>query len=114
MAYNIKSAKNLKPFKKGKGKNMDARIRAHGRPKDFDTLRKLAKRVGSEDVAIDEENYIITRIEAMLLAMSSSKHPSDRKTFLEYAYGKVKDEIDNSGTVTIEVNVKGNDGQDKG
>ena len=31
---------------------------------------------------------------AMLLAMSSSKNPSDRKTFLEYAYGKVKEELD--------------------
>jgi len=84
-----KQLANLKPFKKGKGKDRDPRIRAHGRPKDFDTLRKLAKRVASEDVAIDKYNNIITRIEAMLLAMSSSKNPSDRKAFLEYAYGKV-------------------------
>ena len=99
---------NLKPFVKG-----DARINRYGRPKSFDILRKLAQRIAAEPIA-EKNGYTVTRIEAMLLAMSSSKHPSDRKTFLEYAYGKVKDEIDNSGTVTIEVNVKGNDGQDKG
>jgi len=79
---------NLKPFVKG-----DARINRYGRPKSFDILRKLAQRIAAEPIA-EKNGYTVTRIEAMLLAMSSSKHPSDRKTFLEYAYGKVKDEIE--------------------
>jgi len=103
-----KQLANLKPFKK-----KDPRINRHGRPKSFDVLRKLAQRIAAEPIA-EKNGYTVTRIEAMLLAMSSSKNPSDRRAFLEYAYGKVKDEIDNSGTMTIEVNLKGNDGQDKG
>ena len=102
-----KQLANLKPFKK-----KDPRINRYGRPKSFDVLRKLAQRIAAEPVA-EKNGYTVTRIEAMLLGMSSSKNPTDRKTFLEYAYGKVKDEIDNSGTVTIEVNLKGDNGQDK-
>ena len=97
MAYNPKSAKNLKPFKKG-----DKRINRYGAPKDFIVLRKLAQRIAAEPIA-EKNGYTVTRIEAMLLAMSSSKNPSDRRAFLEYAYGKVKDEIEQSGQVVIEV-----------
>ena len=88
-----KQLANLKPFKIGTGKDRDPRIRAHGRPKSFDVLRKLAQRIAAEPIA-EKNGYTVTRIEAMLLAMSSSKNPSDRRAFLEYAYGKVKDEID--------------------
>lgn len=92
-------------FKKGKGKDRDPRINRYGRPKSFDVLRKLAQRIAAEPVAV-KNGYTVTRIEAMLLAMSSSKNPSDRKTFLEYAYGKVKDEIEQGGKVIIEVQYK--------
>ena len=43
----------------------------------------------------------LNQIEAMLLSMSSSKNPTDRKTFLEYAYGKVKEEMEQSGKIEI-------------
>jgi len=36
----------------------------------------------------------LTRIEAMLRLMSSSRNPADRKLFLEYAFGKPKEELD--------------------
>ena len=86
---------NLKPFKKGKGKDRDPRINRYGRPKSFDVLRKLAQRIANEPVAV-KNGYTVTRIEALLLNMSASKNSADRKTFLEYAYGKVKDEIDHT------------------
>ena len=96
---------NLKPFKKGKGKDRDPRINRYGRPKSFDILRKLAQRIAAEPVAV-KNGYTVTRIEAMLLSMSSSKNPSDRKTFLEYAYGKVKDEIELGGETKQEVIIR--------
>ena len=97
MANNPNVLDNLKPFKK-----KDPRINRHGRPKSFDVLRKLAQRIAAESIA-EKNSYTVTRIEAMLLAMSSSKNPSDRRAFLEYAYGKVKDEIELGGKVVIEV-----------
>ena len=90
MANNTDAVKNLRPFKKG-----DPRINRKGRPKSFDKLRQLAQQVAGEAAAYDPEAHkTLTRIELMLRAMSTSKHPSDRKTFLEYCYGKVKDEIE--------------------
>ena len=79
---------NLKPFVKG-----DKRINRNGRPKSFDALRKLAVKIAGETIpgASGEE---ITRIEAMLRVLTSSKNPADRALFLAYAYGKPKDEVD--------------------
>jgi hypothetical protein len=78
---------NLKPFVKG-----DKRINRNGRPKSFDALRKLAVRIAGETIpgASGED---ITRIEAMLKVMSSSKNPADKALFLAYAYGKPKEEL---------------------
>lgn len=75
----------LKPFVPG-----DKRINRRGRPKSFDALRKLAVKIAGENVPESE----VTRIEAMLRVMSSSRNPADRALFLAYAYGKPKDEID--------------------
>ena len=83
---NEKSLANLQPpFKKG-----DKRINRKGRPKSFDKLRKLAIKIAAEEAA----NTGMSRVQLMLMAMASSKNPADRKLFLEYAYGKVKDEVD--------------------
>ena len=85
---------HLTPFKKG-----DKRINRSGRPKNFDKLRKLAIKIAAEEAA----NTGMTRVELMLTAMASSKNAQDRKLFLEYAFGKVKEEIDvkNSGETKV-------------
>lgn len=64
-----------------------------GRPKSFDALRKLAQQIAAEELQ-STDGDTITRIEALLRVMSTSRNPADRKTFLEYAYGKPKDEVD--------------------
>ena len=74
------------PFVKG-----DPRINRKGRPKTFDQLRALAVKIAGEPISEQDK---ITRIEAMLKLMSSSRNPADKKLFLEYAYGKVKDELE--------------------
>ena len=97
---------NLKPFVKG-----DKRINRNGRPKSFDALRKLAVRIAGETIpgASGED---ITRIEAMLKVMSSSKNPADKALFLAYAYGKPKDEIDLKSDNTLRVIVEYADSDD--
>ena len=80
------------PFKPG-----DKRINRKGRPKSFDALRKLAVKIAGENVPESE----VTRIEAMLRVMSSSRNPADRALFLAYAYGKPKEEVEQSGEVKV-------------
>ena len=89
-------------FKKG-----DKRINRGGRPKSFDMLRKLAQQIGGEALPTKEGEAAITRVTALLRIMSTSKAPADRRTFLEYAYGKPKDEVDvTSGGEVIEFVIK--------
>ena len=71
----------------------DKRINRKGRPKSFDALRKLAQSIAAEELQ-STDGDVITRIEALLRVMSTSRNPADRKTFLEYAFGKPKDEVD--------------------
>jgi hypothetical protein len=76
-----RNTSGLIPFVKG-----DPRINRNGRPKDFDQLRALAKEIASEKI----KGTTLTRIEAMLLSMVSSRSANDRRLFLEYAFGRVK------------------------
>lgn len=71
-----------------------------GRPKSFDALRKLAQQIAAEELQ-STDGDTITRIEALLRVMSTSRNPADRKTFLEYAFGKPKDEVEHSGNVSL-------------
>ncbi len=75
-------------FKKG-----DKRINRLGRPKSFDAVRKLAQKIAAEELN-STDGDVITRIEALLRVMSTSRNPADRKLFLEYAFGKPKEEVD--------------------
>src|SRR5574340_139361 len=84
----VNTGENRGRFKKG-----DKRINRKGRPRSFDALRKLAQAVLAEAIETGD-GEAVTRIEAMLKLMSSSRNPADRKTLLEYAYGKPKEEID--------------------
>ncbi|MFH1372089.1 MAG: hypothetical protein ABII09_12505 [Planctomycetota bacterium] len=104
MTINKKSLANLKPFMPDDPVTgaKDKRIHRGGKPKTFAQLRKLAQAIAAEPLSDSEK---LTRIEALLRLMSSSRAPADRKTFLEYAFGKVKDEVDvnNSGDVILRV-----------
>jgi hypothetical protein len=82
------TTKDLIPFVKG-----DKRINRKGRPRSFDALRKLAIKIAGETIP-GANGDDITRIEAMLRVLTSSKAPADRALFLAYAYGKPKDEVD--------------------
>jgi hypothetical protein len=64
-----------------------------GRPKDLKELRELAQAIGGENLG----GTALTRIEAKLRAMSTSRNPRDSEIFLQYAYGKVKDQIEHAG-----------------
>ena len=85
---------NSKPFVKG-----DKRINRKGRPRNFDQLRALAQQIANDPLETPEGK--ITRIEALLRVMSTSRNSKDRELFLAYAYGKPKDEIDLSGKTEI-------------
>ena len=88
MANPNPNTSGLQPFKKG-----DKRINRKGKPKDFLALRKLAQQISAEALTAGD-GETVTRIEALLRVMSSSKNPADRALFLAYAFGKPKDEVD--------------------
>lgn len=75
-----------------------------GRPKSFDALRKLAQQIAAEELQ-STDGEVITRIEALLRVMSTSRNPADRKTFLEYAFGKPKEEIEHSGGQELSIKI---------
>lgn len=75
----------------------DARINRKGRPRDADTLKALAQSIGNEIAMLDgepliENEAIVTRIEAILRDWASSPEYPKQRAFVEYAYGKPKEE----------------------
>lgn len=87
---------NLKPFKKGD----DPRRNRKGRPRDFDALRALAKQIASEQATVNGkpvviDDHIATNIEMVLRSLMSDKKQAYR--FIEYAFGKVPDQVEVSG-----------------
>ena len=72
-----------------------------GRPKNFDALRAMARSIGVEDLPGTQW----TRVEALMRAMLTSRNPADRKTYLEYAFGKVKEQIEHEmrGALPVQI-----------
>lgn len=87
----------MKPFKKN-----DPRINRKGRPKSFDALRELAQEIAIEPAKTADgqplviNDKVVTRIEAALRMMLTDKKLFS--TFLEYAYGKPKVELEHTGS----------------
>jgi flavin-dependent dehydrogenase len=99
---------NLKPFEPNQedGKK-DPRINRGGRPKSFDAARKLAQAkmnepaIGPDGKTMVKNGKVVTNAEMFFEAWMKSK---DRKSFAEFAYGKVKEEVDiTSGGKVIKV-----------
>lgn len=76
---------NLKPFVKG-----DKRINRRGRIDNFAKFRKLAQKIGNEQMSDEEE----TIFSDLLRKLARSKAPADKALYLAYAIGKPKDEVD--------------------
>lgn len=105
---------NLKPFKKG----YDPRRNIRGVPADAIKAREAIRKLGAELVHIkepvwDEETesykqveYDITRWQAMIRLMFSSKAPKDREMLLKAGLpGLLKDEVEvnQTGVTKIEI-----------
>lgn len=93
MANNPNVLDNLKPFVKG-----DPRINRKGRPKSFDELRTLAKQIAHEPVTAGEKKFSV--IEAIMRQWAQSRDPRLVQAFVNYAYGKVPDAIDEPVAIT--------------
>jgi hypothetical protein len=97
------------PFQPNDGDKKDPRINRGGRPKSFDAARKLAQAkmnepaVDAQGNQIVKNGHIVTNAEMFFEAWMKSK---DRKSFAEFAYGKVKEEVelksDNTTKVIVE------------
>lgn len=98
MANNPNAKDNLKPFPKG----YDPRRNMRGVPKDAIEARKMIRKIGAELVHIKEKGengeqieYDLTRYEAMVRLMYSSRNPAEKIALLKaLSPGLLKDEVD--------------------
>lgn len=86
-----------KAFSKG-----DPNINRKGRPKNFDALRALALEIAHREIK-DEEGNVLTIAEGIMRKWAVSKDARLQKAFIEIAFGKVPDVIQQSGEVKIRV-----------
>jgi hypothetical protein len=93
------------PFVKG----YDPRRNLRGVPKDTIKGRALIRKIGAELIRIGDRDgdYEITRAEAMIRLMYSSKAPADKKALIDALWpGLLKQEVDiTSGGEKITLNV---------
>lgn len=81
-------------FKKG-----DPRINRKGRPKAFDTVRFLAQSIAEEPARDTNGNvivmggHVVTIVEKILRSLAMSPNYKANVMFLEFAYGKIPEEI---------------------
>jgi hypothetical protein len=86
----------------------DKRINRKGRPRSFDALRALAQQIAKETLT-NGEGEVITRVELILRDWAASRNALLQKQFMEVAYGKVPDEVINSGAQKVEIIVRHSD-----
>lgn len=100
------------PKKKGTFvKGYDPRRNLRGVPKDTIKGRALVRKIGAELIHIKEKldngesvEYDITRAEAMIRLMFSSRAPADKQTLLKALWpGLVKDELDVTSAGEVKV-----------
>ncbi len=72
----------------------DKRINRKGRPKDLDALRALAKEIAHAQVGADG----MTVTEAILKRWAGSNDARLQMAFIEYAYGKPPQQVENKVT----------------
>ena len=99
MANPNPETKQLVPFVKG-----DPRINRKGIPSTAIEVRRLIQAIGAQKLPLPQSEKekaerkrkkYITRLEALLTAMFSSRAPADKQTILKGGYpGLLKDEVD--------------------
>jgi hypothetical protein len=102
------------PKKKGTFvKGYDPRRNLRGVPKDTIKGRALIRKIGAELIHIEDkaagESYDITRAEAMIRLMYSSKAPADKKALIDALWpGLLKQEVDitTGGEKLTEITIK--------
>jgi hypothetical protein len=113
------SKANLIPFKPGTDKRRN--LKGHN-VNGFDQLRKEWQKIWNEIMLDDKGQPIIdaetgkqlTRIKARMRIATSSRNHQEFRTALEYAYGKVKEEVDvtSAGNALVVQIVKASDDTD--
>ena len=88
---------------KGKFVKGDPRCWRKGRPKAFDAARELAKAIAHEPAKMKSgdlyviDGHAVTYIEAILRNWAMSGDVQKQKAFVEYAYGKVPNQVEVTG-----------------
>jgi hypothetical protein len=101
-AENSQKPNNGKPFAKGKDprRNLKGRPRV---PKSAVELNKLIDEIAAEDVVNPTTGEQVQRIKAMLRSLMTGRDSRGKVHILDRRYGKVKEEIENSGEIKIVV-----------
>ncbi len=81
-----KKYSQLVPFVPG-----DPRINRKGRPKTIDSVRKLAQQIANEEAV--EKGSAMSQIELILRDWANSKSFEKQLAFVQYAYGKVPEQV---------------------
>lgn len=95
-----------RPFVKG-----DPRINRKGRPKNYDSLRKLILQILSETVSSQDGTIAMSRIEFVLRDWLASRDYRKQLAVIQYAYGKPPDRVELTGRDggAIEINGRTDD-----